>query len=459
MKWYKNHNVFLGFLFVLLLLNAALPSSIAYADPLNNFFYDSSNGTPSGYTISDWSATDYCKYTGVQYITSSVICQFVIILDSVLVQVFNTIQTQIKPVVQAALTLYIAMFGAQVMMGTAQMNARDILGRLFKIAVVWAFATESYYSVGVAFYFYMGVMADIGAAIINAVSSVATDSACGASYPTASTNSWGPNNAMPLFYFIDELLYCTFAGGASMMSTKILGFFLAMVTLYPPMFGVFTWWIVATITNVAKAVLTFLITLATIAFLISMAPIFLSLMLFEITKNYFENWLKYMIAYSVQVVLVFGIIVLWIIVSLHFVGFFTDLGNMIFPFDPGQYAGNYLNKTDTWAVCTGDFTATHPGCDHSCSGNPCVLDPQYLIPPTKVIDHTDLIYYIFKNLIGFLILSYAFGALLKNAEKIASGITQSQSLGSNIGGFGMNSFGSAGRKKKAGSGKHAEQGA
>ena len=407
------------------------------------------------------SSTNYCSNTGTAFIASTIICEFLDILDSVLFLVYKNIQGVMQPVVRAMLTLYIAVFGAQLLMGTAHMQARDILGRLMMIAAVWTFSTQADYGIGIAFNFYMGLIADAGQAMVNSLGAW-TDvcSSNGSFYDITVNNTGEPSGLMPLFWFFDQLIYCAFAGPVtSLFSTKVTGFFLAMAVIYPPMFGVFTWWAMTTAATMAKVILSFLTTLAAIAFLITLSPIFLSLMLFQVTSQFFNNWLNYLTSYSVQIILTLGIAVVWIIMMLKFVYFFSDLGNLIFPYEPSQVVGAYLNKTNTWAICYPDFSQIHPVCDCTnfdktdsnwCDPYPKDQDPVVLpsvndlIPPSKVIENLDLSQYIFYNLIALLILSYAFTKLMDLSGEIAGGITNTGApLPSFQGGFGMKGMGGA----------------
>jgi type IV secretory pathway VirB6-like protein len=392
------------------------------------FFDLRGNGTDAG----------YCSFRGdLRYVTSSLICEFIIILNDVMSAVYNGIYTETRGIIQAVLTLYIVVFGAQILMGTAQIATRDVITRLIKIAAVWVFATTPEYSIGIAFNFYMGFIIDVGQALVNALTAF-VPTVCGNDMAQINYNQ-SVSNMMPLFAFIDNFIYCAFYGTFGTASTKITGFFMVMIALYPPLVAMFTWWIMTTAFAIAKTVLSFLSTLAVLAFLISLSPIFLSLMLFQSTVNFFENWLRYMIAFSVQIILVFAIVILWIIMTNQFISFFNDFANLLVPFKDAQYVGNNLEKSDSWAVCNADFTLARPSCFTDGLGN--LSTPP--IPPTKVIERVDLVNYIFHHLIALIALSFAFSQLLQKADKIASGITNAGSLTQYTMGFGPKNYGSA----------------
>lgn len=462
---YHRHTITL---MVILTLLCLIPNS-AWADLTTFFQGDPKNGKP----------THYCDNIGAQYIISTVICQFLLIIDQILVAVFNGIQSALIPFVQAMLTLYIAVFGAQLLMGTARMQARDILGRLIKIAAVWSFSTDINYSVRIAFNFYIGLISDGGQALINAVyidnygplcvdPSIPSPMQLPNQMPSIQTSDMvDASNLMPVFTFFDQLIYCAFVGTPGNASIKIVGFFLAMVAIYPPLFGIFTWWATTTFYAIARLVLSFLTALAAIAFLISLAPLFLSLMLFQATSYLFDNWLRYLTAYSVQIVISFGITVLWVITMLHFVLFFNDLADLIYPFQPGEYAGNYLNKSDTWAICDAQYDGfdangnpirlSRPFC-WACGSEPCDATGYFidnntgqnkpdhvdrLIPPSSIISHKDFLSYAFYNLIALLAISFAFSKLLEEVRGITAKIVGSAPTPQFLGGLGSSKLNNA----------------
>ena len=433
-------------LFGLVLFFVLFLSQAAMAGDLQHFF-----------TVSK-----YCQKVGYDHIISSIICQFVDVLDHVMVSVYTGIRAAFMAPIRAMLTLYIAVFGAQVLMGTAQLHARDILGRLVKIALVWMFATDVQYGVGVAFTFYVGIMAEGGQIILNTIFTGQQNEICGLDYSKYLINgNSAPSDAMPLFGFFDDLISCTFKSSNGLNVTKVMGFFLAVGFLYPPLMMIFSWWVQTTVFAVARTVLGFLTALAAITFLISLAPIFLSFMLFQVTNHYFENWLRFLTAYSVQVVLVFGIVAFWILLMLQMVYFFIDISDMIFAYGAGDYYAGYMSKTSTWAICDADYppdiyktifvidpytgSHPHPTCKH--------YPPAFgeMIVPSKIMSSGELLHYLFFHLIALLVLSYAFTILLEKAHEIAASIAGPAPVPQFLGGIGKNNFGQAvGMKKSPG---------
>jgi len=89
-----------------------------------------------------------------------------------------------------------------------------------------------------------------------------------------------------------------------------------------------------------RTLLSFLLALSTIAFLITLSPIFLSFMLFKVTYHFFESWLRYMVSYALQIIIVFAIISLWITSMMLFAPFFNDMSKLIFSLPAGGEQGS-----------------------------------------------------------------------------------------------------------------------
>jgi len=59
--------------------------------------------------------------------------QFVVILNIVLGHLYCGLQFSLETTLAALLTLYVAVFGVQILMGTAQLSSGDIMVRLLKM--------------------------------------------------------------------------------------------------------------------------------------------------------------------------------------------------------------------------------------------------------------------------------------------------------------------------------------
>lgn len=351
-----------------------------------------------------------CQYQGINHVFSQVICNFVTVLNKVLDQFYCGMQYALKNTLAILLTIYVTVFGVQLLLGTAQLNSKDVIVRLLKISAVWTFATEASWGVGFVFNFFMSVINEGSSWVVNPIRNIATVdlSIIGQSPDTPAANiipAMNDGDVMPLFGFLDRLVYGAFAGPLSSGNTKIMGFFVAVGLIYTPLSALALWWLWTTFITLVRTMMSFMMCLAAIAFLVALSPIFLSLMLFQATNHFFENWLRYMISYSLQVILVFAIIVLWVVVVSKFIAFFADLADLIFPVSPIMVPGPLYDPLNSWGICPpiygealdGSPTAVCPeGFDPDSATDPdsWLFYQQALILPSNIAKETKLIYYI-----------------------------------------------------------------
>lgn len=406
-----------------------------------------------------------CQYTGVEYIFSTVLCNFMVVLNDILGVLYCSMQFILVETLRIVLTLYVAVFGAQLFIGTAQLNARDILTRLMKIALVWTFATESSWGIGVLFYAAIAFIVDGSSWVVNALNTIDSIAVDQCSDPNVYAG-----NFMPMFLFLDCLVYRTFTGPMQVASVKLMGLFVALMVVYPPLFGLGLWWVSKTFVTMVKAVVSLLLAFGSIAFLVALAPIFLSMVLFQVTSSFFENWLRYIIAYCVQVIMTMGVIVMWLLIFLQFLAFFQQLSDLIFPSQPMLERTSQVMATNAWGICPPKYGedpysgAPTAYCDNGfnpfeedADGN---MNPNWrkdaekIKPPSAIIDDGKFLYYIFYHLVSLMIITYTFSIVLDNVPEIAQSIGGATAMPSILSGLGMSNFGrAAGHKSPFGFGK------
>jgi type IV secretory pathway VirB6-like protein len=395
-----------------------------------------------------------CQFQGIRHIFSQVICDFVTILNTVLGTIYCGIQDALTETLSILLSVYLAVFGAQLLIGTAELNTKDVMMRLFKVTLVWTFATQSSWAINLIFYFAIGVMSDFTMWIVNAIPQVVVYEGDNTTPIVCEMEPVVDGDMMPVFKFFDCMIYYIIAGAGQMANVKIIGFFTVMMVAFPPMSLLALWWVKKTFLSIVRSLISFLMALAALAFLISLTPIFFSLMLFQVTHHFFENWIRYILAYVIQVIIVFAVIVLWILIFIQFLGFFTQLSNLIFPYVPIDYAGPVVAPQEVWGICppayeddptTGAPMAScdNPGFDPFSSTNPMNWedDARQVLPPEKIINQDKFLYFVFYHLVSLIIITFAFGVLLENATKIAQSIAGPAPMPHFAGGFGTSNWG------------------
>lgn len=194
-------------------------------------------------------------------------------------------------IVKLCLLLYIVIYGVSFSAGMVKISQRDLLIRAVKIAVILALLSEnSYYFFNIYFFrIFTGGITYLTEMISGTQSGVASTS-------TAS-----------LFDFASITL--TYLGHPGVIIRFLVFFFI-------PKIGIFlaSLIIVAVgmfFVSVLQAFIAYLLALTGIYIFISMAPLFIILILFEHTKQIFDQWVKLLAGFVLQTVILFGCI--WLV--------------------------------------------------------------------------------------------------------------------------------------------------
>lgn len=421
---------------------------------------------------------DSCDHVAMRHIFSNVLYDFMGVLNNVIGKVYCGIQYSLTEALRVLLSIYVAVFGFQMLMGTAQLNTRDVMMRLIKIVLVWTFATNSTAAVNIVFRGAASFINDASLWILGSIEALQDIEVGNAGCKIMDVA--GKGSTTPIFGFFDCVIYYAFTGKQGEAAIRLMVFLGAMLVAFPPTAFMAYYWALKTFLIMARAVINLLLALGSIAFLVALMPIFISLALFQFTSHMFENWVRYMISYIIQVVMIFVVLVMWILVFFQFTYFFDDLSRVIFWYTTSAQQSGTQQPVDSVGVCPTYFakqyspfnTAKHCGggrmddpnataeqnevtdvyrtgpivCCRKKDFNPKTNpeDLKALLPVTALIRDTEFLYYVFYHLIGLIVITYCFGGLLEQVPSIASSISAPAPLPTVLSGFGMKNFGSAG---------------
>jgi len=399
-----------------------------------------------------------CQFVGIRYIFSTIICQFVTMVNIIMGKLYCSIQAVVTPVLQAAVTLFIAIYGVQVLMGTAQLNAGEVISRSIKIALVLWLVTDPSFGVsaGIAlmFNFFVSFISDTTRWVVQIL-----DQKSGINLYVNYAHDPG---VTATFKFLDDWIYNALTGSLSQSNAKVMGFFVAMMVAMPSIFFTMVYWLVSVLKMLMATLLSFLMAVVSVAFLLGLSPIFISFMLFKVTFQYFDQWLRFMVSYSLQVMVSFAILTLWVFSLSLFGPFFNEMSNIIFPYEKIiRPAAAIYSPADTWGLCPLRFTYTpephvycqkanfnpvgplNPGDNQAFpAGRKSNDDYDSILPPTKVPEMSEFLFYVFYHMITLIIVSYGFATLQKNSKDIAKQLAgPSYTPMLNIMGMGENGFG------------------
>lgn len=238
----------------------------------------------------------------------------------------------IKGPLSALLTIFIVVYGLMVMAGTAQFNLKESGILLFKFALVWAFATQAEWGVDIGYNFFIN-FAEQGAAMVIA-----------AMPPTPGGQTVTISSPDTIF---ESILNASTGTQSTVSDTPVAcTVFLAVMAMFLLMFMpilliFFMLLVVNYIGNFARCILGYLTALVLISFLFVLAPFFLGFALFRTTMPLFEAWIKHLIAFSLQMIIMFGFMAL--LAMIPFAAFFKELLGLLhsysqtFDFGPSPF--------------------------------------------------------------------------------------------------------------------------
>ena len=197
--------------------------------------------------------------------------------------------------VQALLVLYIASIGLGFVMGMMDMTHKELIIRVLKIGIVlqltspnsWEFFNCTFFS------FFTNGVGEITGILFGqgnmATGAVSSCSGVGACIPNVAGIQAFDSAIAQLFS------YDTTRKIMSLMVWKIYGFFYVIIIYLV---------ILVILYAILKSLLIFFVCYLALCILIVLAPIFITFILFNLTKNFFDNWLKELVSYFIQPIII-----------------------------------------------------------------------------------------------------------------------------------------------------------
>ncbi len=226
--------------------------------------------------------------------------------------------------IRALLVLYISLYGIMFIMGMVQISQGDLVVRIFKIGLIVALTQPDAWT-----FFYDNFFAlflDGGATLINMAMNnafvaevkcncIPTASVTGAPSVVGMNGDTCPANYIKNpFCFIDYGFRVLFLNP---MIWKKLATYLFLGPLTFIIFWFMLYGIVLYALAIFDAIIKYMMSVIGIAILLLLAPIFIPCVLFSRTSSLFENWLKYLINYTLApVFLIIGLNIITMIMYL-----------------------------------------------------------------------------------------------------------------------------------------------
>lgn len=210
--------------------------------------------------------------------------------------------SEFQSYVRALLLLYIVLYGIVFLMGFVQVTQKDLMIRVFKIAIIiqllspysWEFFYDNFFQ-----FFTQGIGEITGMLFGSGNDSVNIGSSVG----SAPYSDNCPCNVQSLsgFEAFDRILQEVFSQATQAKLKAMIRWKVALGTVFYLIMNVI---FILLVYIVIKSVLTYILSYLALSLLIILAPIFIPFFLFRFTKPLFDEWLKQLISYFIQPIVI-----------------------------------------------------------------------------------------------------------------------------------------------------------
>ena len=355
-----------------------------------------------------------CSDANLDNIFSGYVCQYETIVSDVFSQVYCAVKTEFEEPLRILLTLFMAIFGAAILVGAIPFTQKELILALLRIALLAGFVMQGEF---VVTYIYKGVVGFIESGV-EVVMAAADAGANNLETPDGYVENQN------IYQRLDALIR-DFTGSGSRESAattnhctqSILPLMVTMMLVIPPLFlfGVMVGF--QLIITFLRAVVGYLFGITCIMFLTVLSPIFLGAGLFKATRHLFTKWTEYMISFAIQVVVTFAFIGL--ILSMGILEDFSSLKNISVEYRGSSWQPDARVQYDRWCtICTGPqgeeispgrFQFT--GCSDATP-----------VPPTGMTGFLNIARLIAMEALNLLLLAYLINAMMKMAPSVASAL-------------------------------------
>jgi len=211
-----------------------------------------------------------------------------------------TINPSFQKAIRLMLLLYIIVYAISYLSGMVQISQQDLVIRVIKIAAIVILISPNSWGFYNAYFinlFTSGTDYIIASVTGQSTTTIGTGSQIGNSGGSALNNTVHIVNPAGIFGFFDIILQQFFSPQVwiGMSSYLAITCGVGIVFVYLFIKAIFKYLMV-----LIEAFIGYIFVIISVSFLISIAPIFICLILFEKTKEYFANWHKWLFYFSIQ---------------------------------------------------------------------------------------------------------------------------------------------------------------
>lgn len=363
--------------------------------------------------------------SGLEHFLGQIFCNFLTTLSDTLDPILNSMYGKMAQLSTSLASLFVLIYGIQVIVGISTFNVREAGGRAVKLAIAVSLMTgASTFDMGTVYLFFNSLALEVPALFIHILPNDA-----------GLTLSSG-NLVESLYASIDKLFYQYITGELELSANKfkILGFLGALALFCPPLFGLVAGWIFQAFMLLVRSLVTILMALATIMFLVSLGPLFCAFLLFETTSSLFWSWVRHLTSNALQVTFVLAGLVMWMSLMAGYAKPISDFNNMIEEYKAiNVAAGAQAGPQDGWGMCELELDLSTSGPQiGGCAGDPVAAGAQVFEP--------EFMYFFVYYVIALLVLTHGFSALLDYAPTIAQSLAGAGTGGNPLSGTGLDAF-------------------
>ena len=416
----------------LVALSPLTGGSQAYAAEISSDFSCQDNGKAVGSLF----IKRTCNVTETS-LFSGIVCTYQQTLSDIFSNVYCGMKKAILRPLTLAIVLGLILFAIAFLTGMVRLTSGEVFKLVFKIALVWGFATQADLAINVGYRFLMNTASE-GITIVLRTS-----------MPSSVENTdW---NADAALRHMDELSveavtpfsFKPDPNAPGVADNTCQSFILGLVAMFalvvPPLFLTFSYVLLQAFLMYARAMLGYLMAITGITFLMTLSPLFLGFALFTPTRKFFDNWLKYLISFTLQMIIVFAFLAL---IEMMDIGhLLTTTLALVKPLKDDQVQMGAVRGALGLILPSCGICEYKMEMDHKRHIEvPHCIEGGAVISPIDLVSKPDLLYGLALKFISLGILAYVTESMLKYVPELAkhlAGTPYSPRLGGTIG---MNDF-------------------
>ncbi|MBN8544177.1 MAG: type IV secretion system protein [Alphaproteobacteria bacterium] len=238
-------------------------------------------------------------------IFSYLVCHVESISSQIFGNMYCGVIVELIPAVQAVLTLAVVTFGVAFTVGVVPATGREAIVFLLKIAFVLAFATQAEYMIGYGYNFFVGGLRE---GTVVAMSGLVNDESGNPIDSTADVYGFLDSMMGKMIGFATAESGETWNDDNNPCKNALFAMVAIMAIAFPPLFLLSGLFFMKMMMFLLRAIFGYMFSIVGIAFLMTLAPIFLSMALFKQTRKWFDKYLGYLASFTLQMVIIFTFI-------------------------------------------------------------------------------------------------------------------------------------------------------